>query len=717
MKLRLIALVREFNMILASSYQYDYQRERTGRAIDHSLIPPCQAACPLHMDVREYVDLVAQGKIMEALQIIRSSNPFPSICAYVCTHPCEDACRRSQADKPIGIRALKRFAVEFGGDRMTQAEAKTTYQEKVAIIGSGPAGMACAYYLRKLGYPATIFEAHSEIGGMLQAGIPQYRLPREVLDIEIKRLTQMGVEIRTNTRVVSLGVPFDLGYRAVFITIGAHQSLRLGIEDEESPGVIDGATFLREANLGLKPSLGQRVAVVGGGNVAFDAARTAARLGAGKVVILYRRSQEEMPANPEEVEQSQEEGVEISFLVAPTRIRREKGRLKVTCIRMELGEPDASGRRRPVPIKGSEFSRKFDTLISAIGQAPQTPGDFGVRIGRGSTIQVDPATLTTNRAGVFAGGDAVTGPATVTEALAAGRLAAHRIDDYLQHRYPAVSREERGTITGDLLPKTIEAIKKIGRLEPPILPAAARARDFSPVELVYNWEDAVNEARRCLRCGMGAEILFHDNCATCLTCLRVCPYHVPCLDDNGTIQIPVAQCQSCGICVAECPAKAIVLRKPHDRRQVTEGLEHIVKSAEPKSKPLIIGFCCQYGLFGTGALASLWRKANAGIGIIPVLCVAKVEAEHIMRAFEIGAEGVFIAGCGERCARENTTAWILQRVGKVRKRLKQIGLEPERLQAFSLSATNTDPAQELNEFMEQMGKLHLASVIKQEVGS
>jgi len=695
------------------------QTSRTARlSPDHSLMPPCQVACPLYMEIREYVDLVAQGRIMEALQVIRDGNPFPSICAYVCTHPCEDACRRSQVDKPIAIRSLKRFAVEFGGDRMVQAEAETTHSEKVAIVGSGPAGMACAYYLRKLGYPATIFEAHSEMGGMLRVGIPQYRLPREVLDTEVQRLTQIGVEIRTNTRVVSLDLLFDMGYKAIFITIGAHQSLRMGIDGEDSPGVVDGATFLREANLGLKPSLGKRVAVVGGGNVAIDAARTALRLGAPKVSILYRRSQAEMPADPTEVEQALEEGIDILFLVAPTRIKRKNGRLSLTCTRMELGEPDASGRRQPVPIKGSRFSKQIDALITAIGQAPQTPGDFHLRIGRGSTIQVDPVTLTTNRAGVFAGGDAVTGPATVTQALEAGRLAASRIDDYLQHRYPLVDKEARQSLAGDLLPETVAMIRKIGRFEPPILPPKARAGDFEPVELVYDWEAAVNEARRCLRCGMGAEIMFQDKCATCLTCLRVCPYHVPYLDASGTIQIPADQCQACGICVAECPAKAIVLRKPYDRRHITEELEHTLKSAsESKSKPFIVGFCCQYGLFGTGTLAGLWREAKAGTWIVPVLCVAKVEGEHILRAFEMGAEGVFIAGCGEQCSRENTASWVDQRVAKVRKTLVQIGLEPERLQAFVPSTTNEDPTKELDKFAERIGALYLASVIMQEVKS
>jgi len=441
-------------------------------------------------------------------------------------------------------------------------------------------------------------------------------------------------------------------------------------------------------------------------------------LGAKRVSILYRRSQAEMPADPAEVEQALEEGVDILFLAAPTSIRRVNGHLDVTCVRMELGEPDSSGRRRPVPIKDSDFNKELDTLIAAIGQAPQIPKDFNLRMGRGSTIQVDPVTLTTTRAGVFAGGDAVSGPATVVEALATGRLAALRIDDYLQHRYPLASKEVRETLAGDLFSKTSEVIKRTDRVEPSTLPPEARTKDFTPLELVYDWKTAVNEARRCLRCGMGAEILSQDKCATCLTCLRVCPYHVPYLDESGTIQIPSDQCQACGICVTECPAKVIVLRKPYDRRHITEELDHVFRSAaESKFKPLIIGFCCQYGLFGTGTLANLWRQAKAGIWIVPVLCVAKVEAEHILRAFEMGAEGVFVAGCGEKCAREKTAFWMNQQVEKVRKVLVQLGLGAERLQAFNLSTANGDPVEALDKFTEQIGGLYLAAVVEQEVKS
>ncbi|MBM4432982.1 MAG: hydrogenase iron-sulfur subunit [Chloroflexi bacterium] len=310
----------------------------------------------------------------------------------------------------------------------------------------------------------------------------------------------------------------------------------------------------------------------------------------------------------------------------------------------------------------------------------------------------------------------MTGPATVVEALAAGRLAASRIDDFLQHRYPTAKKEGRETLQGDLLPETVEMIRKIGRLETPTLPPEARTTGFEAVELVYDWETAVNEARRCLRCGMGAEILFQDKCATCLTCLRVCPYHIPRLDPSGTIRIPVEQCQACSLCVAECPAKTIVLRKPFDRRHVTEELDYVLKSAtESKFKPLIIAFCCQYGLFGTGTLASLWRGAKAGIWIIPVLCIAKVEADHLLRAFEMGAEGVFIAGCGEQCARENTAPWVRYRVEKVRKVLAQIGLGPERLQMSVFSPTSGSPTEWLDRFGEQIGGLYLASVMRQEV--
>jgi coenzyme F420-reducing hydrogenase delta subunit/NAD-dependent dihydropyrimidine dehydrogenase PreA subunit len=383
---------------------------------------------------------------------------------------------------------------------------------------------------------------------------------------------------------------------------------------------------------------------------------------------------------------------------------------------MKLGEPDTDRRRQPVPIEGSEKEKIFDSVIIATGQAPQTPGDFGVSIGRGSTIHVDPVTLTTNRQGVFAGGDAVTGPATVTEALAAGKLAANRIDDFLQHRYPTNPKDERGKVDIELKPETINAIRTIGRSEPQVISPELRTKDFQPIEMSYGWEEAINEARRCLRCGIGAEILFQDKCATCLTCLRVCPYHVPYLDEYGTINIPADQCQACGICVAECPANAIVLRNTREISLIDQELDHVFRSAdESKHESMMIGFCCQYGLFGTGTLGDLWRGTKAGVWIVPVLCIAKVEPSHLLRAFEGGADGVFIAGCGDQCARDNTASQVMKRVNKVKSVLGSIGIEPERLKLFIPGTTDTDPVTEINEAFEEISGSYLASIIQQEV--
>jgi len=676
---------------------------------DRSFMPPCQVACPLHMEIREYVDLVAQGRIMEALKVIRNGNPFPAICANVCTHPCEEACRRGQVDSPIAIRALKKFAVEYGGDRMIQTETCTKYSEKVAIVGSGPAGLACAYYLRKTGYPVTVFELHTEIGGMLRVGIPRYRLPQYVLDIEGERLTRMGVEIRTNVRVVSLDLLFELGYKAIFVTVGAHQSLKMEIEGEESPGVIDGATFLREVNLGFRPYLGKKVGVVGGGNVAVDAARTAVRLGSEKVNILYRRSRNEMPADSVEIDMALEEGININFLVQPVKITRQNGKLIVTCIKMELGEADSSGRRQASPIKGSEFDEEYDSLITAIGQIPSLPSDFKIGTGRGSTIQVDPVTLTTNRPGVFAGGDAVTGPATVTEALSAGRLAAKRIVDFLQHKYPEREKDKEA-ITTPLLEETIVNIKKLARIDPPVLPAKDRM-DFIQEELVYDWKSAINEARRCLRCGMGAEITSQDECASCLTCLRTCPYKIPQVNPEGIVEIPVDQCLACGLCVTECPARIISLRKPAD---YLDNVEEVLKNTRViNNNPLVIGFGCQYGIYGTGTLEKLW-ESKGRIQIIPVLCVAKIETEDILRSFIAGVAGVFIAGCGEYCAREKTAAIILKRTERVKNILKQSGINPVRLRTI-FAGKDVDPAKELDKFIDDISRLLLTQAISREV--
>ncbi|MFQ5996518.1 MAG: FAD-dependent oxidoreductase [Dehalococcoidales bacterium] len=460
---------------------------------------PCSHFCPAGIDVPRYVQFIADGKPDEALAVIREKIPFPAICGLVCFHPCEVRCARTRLDEAIAIRMLKRYVWEHGngmwkrGIKVAPASGK-----RVAIIGSGPAGLTAAYYLAKLGHSVTVYEALPEPGGMMRYGIPEYRLPKDVLRSEIKEIADIGVEIRTNTRVDSIDKLFTEGYNAVFVATGAHQCLQIGIAGEDSPQVMECVKFLRNVRLGKEIKIGNKVAVIGGGNSAIDAARTALRLGAKEVTVFYRRSQKEMPATQEEVEEALAEGVQIHYLAAPSRILSRDGSAEVEFIRMELGTPDDSGRQRPLPIKSSEFTESFDTVIVAIGQQPDIPRQFNLPIGQGNVIAVNPDTFATAKEGVFAGGDVVTGPASIIEAIAAGRQAAISIDQYLggDGNIIEVLAPPEGEVT------LSEEAKGKRRPHMPVLPAEKRIRNFNQVELGYNYEMAVEEAKRCLRCDL-----------------------------------------------------------------------------------------------------------------------------------------------------------------------------------------------------------------------
>jgi heterodisulfide reductase subunit A len=409
--------------------------------------PACQIACPVHIDIRRYVGLIADGKFEEALAVIRQSNPLPAICGRVCTHPCETACNRALVDEPIAIDALKGFAAEY--ELKLRNEGKISLPEavkkndlgKVAIIGCGPAGLTCASDLVSLGYDITIFEKESVPGGMLWLGIPEFRLPRELIMADIDYIKALGVEIKFNTPVgsdLTLDDLFKQDYKAIFIAIGAYKGKKLGAPGEdEYEGFIDSIEFLKRVNLGDKSKPGSKVIVIGGGNSAIDASRVSLRLGCEEVYILYRRSRKEMPANESEIEEAEHEGVKIHYLAAPIRILGKDGKVTgMECTKMELGKLDASGRRRPIPIKGSEFTIECDLIIPAISQEPDLssfPEDHGLEISRWNSFVVDEKTLATNRPGIFSGGDAVTGPATVIEAIAAGHQAACSIDNYIKN--------------------------------------------------------------------------------------------------------------------------------------------------------------------------------------------------------------------------------------------------------------------------------------------
>lgn len=463
---------------------------------------PCQNACPAGVDVPRYVRAIGAGKYGDAVAIIRERIPFPAVCGYVCVHYCEGKCRRGELEEAIAIRELKRFAVDHDdGSWKQNFKAAPATGKKVAIIGSGPAGLTAAYYAAKLGHDTTVFEALPKTGGMMRVGIPSYRLPDAILDKEIKDIEDIGVKIKTDTPVGSLDDLFAQGFNAIFVGVGAHRGTSMGMEGETTQGILDGIDILREVNLGKEVKVGDKVLVVGGGNVAIDAARTARRLGASQVTIVYRRTRDEMPASEEEIEEALEEGVEIVYLATPIKAKREDGKVKVKLIRMELGDVDASGRRTPVPIGDSTFVKEYDVVVKAIGQESAVPEKFDLAVGRGGRIKVDSDTLATPREGVFAGGDVTIGPASVIEAIALGREAAIAMDKYLGGE---------GKIDEVLAPPESEPIAfnleeaEGEKHRPPVdmLPIEERCKGYAQVVLGWDVERAKMETNRCLRCDL-----------------------------------------------------------------------------------------------------------------------------------------------------------------------------------------------------------------------
>lgn len=432
----------DFNEGLGFRTAIDYFNPKTGEYnIFKEDMPICQATCPANLDIRSYVGLIADGKYAESLAKIRERLPFALSIGRVCPHPCETACNRGLMDQPISICTLKRFVADWEMNHQIPAPVEvpdTFHPERVAIIGAGPAGLTCGYFLAKAGYRSVCFEALPEPGGMFRYGIPEYRLPTPTLMHEIDWILSHGVELRCNVRI-GRDIAFEdllREFDAVFIGVGAHKGMKLQIKGEDMEGVIDGVDFLRDANMGKPINAKGKVIIIGGGNVAMDAARVSWREGFEEVHILYRRTKREMPASPWEIEAAEHEGIKIQYLVAPIEVLGENGRMTgLKCLRMELGEPDASGRRRPVPIEGSEFVVEAETLIPAIGQRPDisfVPEGSGLEITRWSTFAVDRETFMTNVPGVFCAGDVETGPDIAIRACAGGRKAALGIVKYLE---------------------------------------------------------------------------------------------------------------------------------------------------------------------------------------------------------------------------------------------------------------------------------------------
>ncbi len=494
-------------------YEAHIKYKRCPSAECKALVPsPCHYACPINTDAASYIALIAHGKFKEALEVNKEVNPLPSICGRVCHHPCEVRCRAGEIGDSIAIRDLKRFVADSeradGGPPSITAVPKKF--EKVAIVGSGPAGLTAGWELAKAGYDVTIFEAESIPGGMLAWGIPEYRLPKDILNSEIDAIKALGVEIRTNTVIgkdITLDDLTDKGYKAIFIATGAPNNMNLAIPGENVEGVIDPIEFLKAYNFNQKVEIGKKVAVVGGGNTAIDAARTAWRLGA-EVTILYRRTRSEMPANDEDIVAALEEGIKLEYLTLPIEAISKNGKLTgVKCIRMALESFDDSGRRRPTAVEGTEFNLEIDTLIPAIGQTPDLSflgGNSNIKISKWDTLEVDPETMATDVPGIFAGGDVVSGPSTVLQSMHAGKIAAGSIQRFL--RGDSIEKEyEPLKSVREIPPVELseeEILKERARSEMPCLSVEKRAGNFKEVELGMTKEAAIQEARRCLRCDL-----------------------------------------------------------------------------------------------------------------------------------------------------------------------------------------------------------------------
>ncbi|MHC4506706.1 MAG: FAD-dependent oxidoreductase, partial [Planctomycetota bacterium] len=617
----------------------EYAKLESHRALLDLEWPPCRSACPVHADVRGYIELIARGRYREALDLIGEVLPFPSVCGRICHHPCEEDCRRNELDEPAAIRDLKRFVAEYDYPEPPEPPPVSQDKEKVAVIGAGPAGLTAALDLAKKGYRPTVYEKHPVAGGVLATAVPTYRLPRSVLQKDVDAIVAQGVELKTGVEVgkdVTLESLRSEGFKAVILAVGLAKSQGLPIPGADAARVQLALPFLEEFAFGRKPDMGDDVIVIGGGNVAIDVARSAVRAGAGRVRMVCLENKEEQPAWDWETREAAEESIETVYRLGPNSVIVEDGAVTGVEFKKVTRVFDPDGRFSPEYDEGDLTKLDCDTVVFAIGQKSDLSFVEGtdVEVNERGRLVFDRDKAVTSAKDVFACGEVVTGPGAAVEAVASGHRAARAVEGYL--RGEAVDLAESLPPKIEKLPESaFEKVPKVERPKMPTVPPDERKANFDEFELGLSEEAVLAAARNCMNCGAGA-LVISDKCAACLTCLRVCPFDVPVVTDAAEMQSCL--CQGCGICAAECPANAIVMAG----YGVTDVRDEAAAALGNGTK--LVVYAC-----GHHAPASLWggqaADRPAGAKEIYLPSMSRLNVADMLGAFESGAEGVLVLAC------------------------------------------------------------------------
>ncbi len=647
---------------------------------------PCRAACPAHTDVQAYVGLIAQGKYTEAFEVITSVNPIASVCSMICHHPCEQSCRRCGVDEPLAVRHLKRFAIEQSKDyrRAKRKLVQKTKGKSVGIIGSGPSGLTAARDMANLGYNVTIYERHPVLGGMLAAAIPPYRLPREVLKEDIDDVVTKGIEVKTGFEIGRDAKLDDLAKKhdAVLVAIGLSLSRSLNIPGVEGPGVLLAIPYLEDVAFGRNPKLGKKVLVIGGGNVAMDVARSARRLGVEKVEMVCLENEQEIPAWKWEVDEAVEESVKINYRWGPKAVKREGDKVLGLEVTKVLSVFDANKRFAPAFDQNVTTLLEADTIIITIGQMSKNDlfNDSSVKLDKGR-VEWNKATQMSTGRNIFMAGEVVTGPGSAIAAVANGHRSAIAMHLFLQGEtiegnLPAQEKEK----IAEMPSAVIEKISKHQRMKVRHMAPEVRVKTMEHFEEGFTEKEALEEAGRCRGCGGGA-VVDQKKCMACLTCLRVCPYGAPVVEAYSTIRSEY--CQACGLCAPECPAEAISMVS-YDVREIRNTLPTLFGKIDPsRQEPMIVAFTCA----NNAGILGLDLPKN--VKSFPVHCTSRIDVLDMLKAFEVGADGVAVVRCGDgNCKYKDIAPRVNARVKRVQDLLGMLKIESGRLEILSAVSNN-----------------------------